>query len=200
MDKIIIAGIDTDVGKTVVSAIMMQKLRANYWKPVQCGLKNPDIKEITRLTCQKHQIFPSSYTFTAPLSPHHAARLENISIDPRKIHLPSTKKNLVIEMAGGVFTPLSSNLTMLDHFQTFGAKFLIVSKHYLGSINHTLLTIEALKARNLPILGIVFNGGVNSDTETAILKISKIPLYGRLFQEKEITPLTIKKYVNLWKD
>lgn len=200
MDKIVIAGIGTDVGKTVVAAVMATMVQGDYWKPIQSGSENPDTQVLTHLLDpSKHQIFPPTYTFKAPLSPHHAARLENTSIHIQKIVPPQTKRPLIIEMVGGIFAPLNRRVLSIDLFNSWEAGWVIVSKHYLGSINHTLLTIEALKNRKAQLLGIVFNGEPNPDSEEAILEISALPLLGRLLPEKQITPSIIKRYARKWK-
>lgn len=196
--KIIVTGIGTEVGKTVVSAILVNLLQADYWKPVECGLDSDSEIIKTLIDTKQHHIHPPAYSLKNPLSPHHAARLENIIIDPRKIVIPQTEKTLVIETAGGIFVPLTKDFTSLDLFASWDCKWVIVSKHYLGSINHTLLTIAALKQRQIDIMGIIFNG-VNQDSEEAILSISKLPFLGRLILEKEIDKNTIYKYAQIWK-
>ncbi len=200
MYKVVVAGIGTEVGKTITSAILTTLFRGDYWKPIQSGEKNPDLDVIAGLlSSSDHEIYPPAYSFKAPLSPHHAARLENIIIDPQKISPPLTNRPLIVEMSGGIFVPLNKDYLSIDLFQPWDAKWVIVSRHYLGSINHTLLTIEALKNRGVDILGIVFNGKPNPDSETAILKFAQIPLLGRLLPEKTINSLTIKRYTKKWK-
>ena len=198
MVDIVVAGIDTEVGKTVVSAIITSLFKGDYWKPIQSGEVDADSQVIAKLLPSGHIIHPPAYSFKAPLSPHHAARLENQTIDPDKIIPPVTNRPLIAEMAGGIFVPLSDTLLSIDLFKAWEAQWILVSKHYLGSINHTLLTIEALKIRQVQILGLVFNGEPNPDTENAILKFSNIPLLGRLFPEKTINLSTIQRYAKKW--
>lgn len=152
----------------------------------------------TLLDPQKHTIYPPAYSLKAALSPHHAARLENVRIEPERLVLPSSSRVLVIETAGGVLVPISSQCLTVEVFSTWKAHWIIVSSHYLGSINHTLLTIEALKQRHIPILGLIFNGEHNEDTEQAILQNSKVPCLGRLLPEPIIDYKTVQKYAKQW--
>ncbi len=198
MADIIIAGINTGVGKTVVSAVITTIFKGDYWKPVQSGASDTDSAMITRFLSSNHKVHPPAYTFKAPLSPHHAARLENRIIHPEKIIPPITNHPLIIEMAGGIFVPLNESLLSIDLFKTWKAHWILVSKHYLGSINHTLLTIEALKKRSIKILGIIFNGKSNPDSEKAIIKFSEVPFLGRLLPEKSINLSTIQRYAKKW--
>jgi dethiobiotin synthetase len=201
IDKILVAGSGTDVGKTIVSAILATLLQADYWKPIQCGdEESSDTNTLKRLIDPtKHCIYPSTYSLKSHLSPHHAARLENICIDLTTITLPQTARSLIIESVGGIFVPLTTQVLSIDLFRSWNCQWILVSKHYLGSINHTLLTIDALKRYGIPILGVAFNGELNLDSETAILEISQVPLLGRLFPEPNITLNTIHKYAQQWR-
>lgn len=198
MVNYIVAGIDTDVGKTVVSAIITTLVDGDYWKPIQSGDVDPDSDVVSRLLSPRHIIHPSAYSFKAPLSPHHAARLENRTVDLNKITPPVSHRPLITEMAGGIFVPLSENLLSIDLFTAWEAKWILVSKHYLGSINHTLLTIEALKRRKVPLLGLIFNGEANPDSERAILNFSNTRALGRVLPEKRIDLSTIERYAKQW--
>lgn len=201
MNKIIVAGSGTDVGKTVVSAILAILFDADYWKPIQSGdEENSDTAVIkTWIDIQKHTVYSPAYSFKAPLSPHHAARLEGASVAWDSIPIPKTERPLIIESIGGVFVPLTTKTLSIDLFKAWDCKWIVVSKHYLGSINHTLLTIEALKQRQIPIAGIIFNGEPNLDSEAAILEISQLPCLGRLLPEKNLNPITIQRYATKWK-
>jgi len=201
MTKIIVTGNGTGVGKTTVSAILITALGADYWKPIQCGTQDgSDSKAIEKLTDpSKCCIFPPAYELKHPLSPHHSAKLEGVEIDPQKVILPKTDRPLVIETAGGPLAPLTQSLLAIDLFQSWNGIWIVVSKHYLGSINHTLLTIEALKNRSLDVHHIVFNGKPNPDTEEAILHFSSVPCLGTLLPEKTLTPTKIKEYAEKWK-
>lgn len=188
--RIIVAGIGTDVGKTAVSSILSLLFKADYWKPIQCGDDSMMPQGIT--------VHPPAYTFKAPLSPHHAARLENTTINWETIIPPQTTCPLIIESIGGIFVPLTTNLLSIDLFQSWHCQWVVVSKHYLGSINHTLLTLEALKQRRIPTLGLIFNGEPNLDSEAAILAFSGVPLLGRLLPEANLNLETLQKYVKQW--
>lgn len=200
MNNLIISGISTDVGKTVVAAILATLFKGDYWKPVQTGAEHSsDIATMYHLLdTNHHHIFAPAYSLKAPLSPHHAARLENVAIDSKYIIQPKTTRRLIIEGVGGIMVPLNINDTTLDLFKQWKAKWVIVSKHYLGSINHTLLTIDTLKRHNVDIAGIIFNGPPNPDSEAAILNLSKIPYLASLLPEKAITPKIIQKYAQIW--
>lgn len=195
-----VAGIGTDVGKTVVSAILAKIFHADYWKPIQSG--NEELSDGAKIASwlkdENHHIHETTYSLQAPLSPHHAARKENIKIAFEAFKVPTTKKNLIIEGVGGVLVPISLHHHTLELFKSWNCQWVIVSKHYLGSINHTLLTAEILKLNKIPILGLVFNGLQNKDTEDAILEMTKLPLLGRLFQEPQINTKTLQKYVTQW--
>ena len=197
MKTIFVAGISTDVGKTVVCAILTTLLQGDYWKPIQCGQWDTDIMS-TLVDTKKHCIFPSSYSLKAPFSPHHAARLEGVSIDVGSITPPHTKHPLVIEGCGGIFVPLTTKILSLDLFSSWECKWVVVSKHHLGCINHTLLTIDALKRKNVNILGLIFNGEENHDSESVILEQSQLPILGRLLPEREINSQTIQRYAKQW--
>lgn len=194
MKRIIVAGAGTGVGKTVVSAILAQLLRADYWKPIECG--KSDTRTVQKwLTSNIHR---PAYVLKAPLSPHQAARMENIHIDIDRIQMPHVTGPLIIETVGGVFTPLQENLVSLDLFKKWDAEWVVVSQHYLGSINHTLLTLEVLKKAGVSILGLIFNGKPNTASESAILQISGVPLLARLLPEFFINRFTIQKYAKQW--
>lgn len=201
MHKIIVAGSGTDVGKTVVSAILTTLLEGDYWKPVECGHgEESDTATMKKLIdTSRHRIYPSAYSFQAALSPHQAARLENISINLDCIVPPLTTRTLIIESAGGIFVPLSTKALSIDLFKSWESTWIIVSKHYLGSINHTLLTLDALKRQNISVMGLIFNGVANPDSEGAILEFSKLPLLGRLLPETNLNAQTIQRYAKQWK-
>jgi len=193
--KLFITGIGTDVGKTVVSAIITEALQADYWKPIQAGdLSQSDSHTIQSIISNEKTIIHSnSYALQTPASPHLAAQLDGITIDLKNIAEPKTKNHLVIEGAGGVFVPLNDNDTIIDLIQN-DYKVIVVSRHYLGSINHTLLTIEALKNRNIPIAGIVFNGNENPPTEAIILQKTGINNLGRIENEPYFDKNVILEY------
>lgn len=182
--KIFVTGIGTDVGKTVASAIITEALEADYWKPVQAGdLLNSDSHKIRRyISNPRTVIHPSAYKLNTPASPHLSAMLDNIEIDLAKIKEPETSNYLVIEGAGGLLVPLNGSDTIANLIKP-DYKVIVVSRHYLGSINHTLLTCEVIKNRGIAISGIIFNGDENPSTEEIILRKTGIPMIGRVENE-----------------
>lgn len=201
MRPIIITGNGTDVGKTILSAIVVTALEGDYWKPVQHADDSGSDSETIRLLVpvNKCHIHPPAYNFKAPLSPHHAARLENIYIDPVQIIPPETSRPLIIETVGGIFVPFNNSTLAIDLFDKWNGIWIVISRHYLGSINHSLLTVEALKKRNQNVKTIIFNGSPNTDSEKAILQFSGLTSLGRLLPEEQINQKTIKRYANQWK-
>lgn len=197
--KIFITGIGTDVGKTIASAIITESLEADYWKPIQAGdADNSDSHKIASLLSNpKTKIHPNSYLLQTPASPHLAALLDGITIDSKKIKEPKTKNHLVIEGAGGIFVPLNDKDTIIDLIQD-DYKVIVVSRHYLGSINHTLLTIAALQSKKLDIAGIVFNGNENKATEEIILSKTGLKCIGRIDDEPYFDKNVIREYADLF--
>lgn len=187
-NTIFVTGIGTDVGKTVVAAIVAQKWSAYYWKPVQAGdLDNTDSDKV-RLWCDENvRILPEKHRLQTPMSPHAAAELDGIDIQLTDFEAPIVEGSLVIEGAGGLLVPVNKNgLTLADVVQIYRWPVLLVSRHYLGSINHTLLSIEVLKRRNIPILGIVFVGDENPTSESIIEKIGEVPIWGQIPWTQEV--------------
>lgn len=199
--KLFITGIGTDVGKTITSAIVTQALEADYWKPIQAGdLDNSDSHKIQRYICNdKTIIHENSYKLNTPASPHLAAAIDGITIDLKQIKVPSTDNHLVIEGAGGLLVPLNDNDTIIDLIQP-DYKIIMVSRHYLGSINHTLLSFEALKSRNLNVAGIIFSGDENKATEEIILNKTKAKFIGRIDNEPYFDQNVIQYYADLFRE
>lgn len=199
--KLFITGIGTDVGKTIASAIITEALEADYWKPIQAGdLENSDSHKVKSfLSNKKTVIHPNSYALNTPASPHFAAELDRITIDLSKIIEPKTENNLVVEGAGGVFVPLNDIDCVIDLIQK-DYKVIVVSRHYLGSINHTLLTIEALQNRKIAVAGIVFSGHENKATESIILSKTEVKCIGRIEQEPYFDQNVIKEYADLFRE
>lgn len=199
--KLFITGISTDVGKTIASAIITEALEADYWKPIQAGdLDNSDSHKIQNyISNDKSVIHENSYKLNTPASPHFAAEKEGITIDLKNIIEPKTKNHLVVEGAGGVLVPLNSSDFVIDLVQS-DYKIIIVSRHYLGSINHTLLTIEAIKNRGFTIAGIIFNGNENKATESLILNYSKLKFIGRINDEPYFDKNVIAEYADLFRE
>lgn len=182
MAKYFITGIGTGIGKTLISAILTEKLKADYWKPIQSGdLDTSDSITLDRLISNTQTVIhPESYRLTQPLSPHLSARLDGIEIDLNKINMPLTQNNLVIEGAGGLMVPLNEKELIIDLIKKLNVEVILVSKNYLGSINHTLLSVNLLKQYEIPIKGIIFNGQENTETERYILQFTKIKKLGSI--------------------
>ncbi len=199
--KLFVTGIGTDVGKTIVAAIITEALSADYWKPIQAGelnfSDNDKVKSLIANT--KTKIHPNSYALETPASPHYAAAQEGIVIDLKKIEEPTTQNHLVIEGAGGLLVPLNETETITDLIQS-DYRVVVVSRHYLGSINHTLLTIEALKNRAIPIAGLIFSGHENQATESIILSKTGTPFIGRVDQEPLFDSTVISYYAQKFKE
>jgi len=199
--KLFITGISTDVGKTITSAIVVEALEADYWKPVQAGdLDNSDSTKVkSQVSNSKSQFYPNSYQLNTPASPHLAAEIDGITIDLKKIQEPKTDNHLVIEGAGGIFVPLNEEDSIIDLIQP-DYKVIVVSRHYLGSINHTLLTIEAIRNRGFEVAGIIFSGSENKSTESLILNKTKIKCIGRIDEEPYFDQNVIKEYADLFRE
>ena len=196
MRKIFITGIGTDIGKTVVSAIIVEALKADYWKPVQSGTYYTTDSDKVKLwlSNSKSVIHPEAYSLKEHKSPHEAAETEGINIDLDKINHPQTENTLEIEGAGGVMVPLNKKDFVIDLIKKFDAETIIVIQNYLGSINHSLLTIDALKQRGIKILGLVFNGPPHDPSKELILNYSKLPFISWISKEQEIDKNVILKY------
>jgi len=192
--KIFITGIGTDVGKTLCSAIVCESLKADYWKPIQAGdLGLGDNETVQSLiTNTGTKFYPNCYALNTPASPHYAAQIDKVSIDLAEIKEPVTDNTLVIEGAGGLLVPLNDENTVLDLIKG-DYHVILVSRHYLGSINHTLMSIEMLKQRGLDC-SIVFNGDENQATEEIIKKMTHCKVIGRINEEKIFDSITVSKY------
>lgn len=199
--KLFITGIGTDVGKTIASAIITEALEADYWKPIQAGdLTNSDSNKIkSYISNTKTIIHENTYKLNTPVSPHLAASLDGITIDLKKIISPVTKNHLVIEGAGGILVPLNHTDCIIDLIQK-DYKVIVVSRHYLGSINHTLLTCEVLKNRNITISGIVFSGDENKSTEEIILAKTQTKCIGRIENEPYFDSNVIRYYADKFRE
>lgn len=194
--RIFVTGISTDVGKTVASAIIAEALQADYWKPVQAGdLEHSDSHRIADLLSNERTVIhPNSYALTEPMSPHAAAQLDGIEIDITKISLPVTENHLVIEGAGGLLVPLNEHQTILDLISS-SYEVIVVSRHYLGSINHSLLTIHKLQDIGFDPK-IIFSGNENKATEEIIAKITGAQILGRIEEEVEFNKEVVRKYAD----
>jgi dethiobiotin synthetase len=193
MNKYFITGIGTDVGKTIVSAILTEALKADYWKPVQSGVADGTDKGlvsslITNTTSVCHN---ESYSFQEPASPHLAASLENQKIKLEQMHLPDTQNDLIIEGAGGILVPLNDSSYVIDLAQEFEADVILVCRNYLGCINHSLLSIDYLVKNNFPVKGLVLVGNFDKAVKLAITNYSELPVLAEIPEMSEISKETI---------
>lgn len=196
---LVISGIDTDAGKSIVSAILCRGLEAAYWKPVQSGrLPHTDSQFISKLTESQTRIYPESYLLEAPMSPHSSAAKEGITIDMEQIKVPEHDGFLVIEGAGGLMVPLNWKELYIDLFAKWSFPVVLVVKTYLGSINHSLLSIEALRSRQIPVAGIIFNEGDQPSSAEAIHRFSAIPVLGSIPFLGEEAQLPSAEKINEW--
>lgn len=177
-----VTGIGTGIGKTIISSILTEKLQADYWKPIQSGdLEISDSLFVGNLISNiKTVIHPERYRLGQPLSPHLSAKLDGVQITLDAIKKPVTNNNLVIEGAGGLMVPLNDKELICDLIKSLEAKVIVVSQNYLGSINHTLLTLEVLKANKISVEGLIFNGHANSETEDYIQNYSGVRIIGKV--------------------
>ena len=194
--RIVICGTDTDVGKTIVSSFFVQGLKAIYWKPIQSGTEEgTDTKTVCKiLGLESHRFIPERYKFTAPVSPHWAAEKESRLIEPKNLNFPDVDKLIIIETAGGLMVPLNRNWLQIDQLKVWGAPIILVARTGLGTLNHTLLSLEALRKRNINVLGIVLNGPEHNDNPKTLEQfgntkiLARLPIFqdlsaGALFQE-----------------
>ena len=200
MNTYFVTGISTDVGKTIASAILVEALKADYWKPIQAGdLDNSDTHKVQRLVSNSKSVFhDNSYALQTPMSPHGAAKIDRITIDLKNINPPKTKNNLIIEGAGGLMVPLNDTDTILDIIEP-NYKVIVVSRHYLGSINHTLLTINTLKDKGFDV-SLIYSGGEHKSTESIIEKMIEVPVIGRINDEPYFDKNVVKEYADKFKE
>ncbi len=189
-----VTAIHTDSGKTLVSAILCEALQADYWKPVQAGSPTDSETVAQLISNTSIKIHSEAYLLKMPASPHAAAKAEGIEITRKKFMLPLLNNNLIIEGAGGCLVPLAKDFFIVDLIEKFKAEVILVSNLYLGSINHTLLTVEALTTRNITIKGIIFNGEPNPESESIILSTTKLPLLLHILPETIITKEVVQRY------
>ena len=196
-----ITGTDTDVGKTVVAAMFTLGLGAAYWKPVQSGLEPTTDTELVRSLTQlpDAHFFPERFRLTQPLSPHAAAAIDGVAIAlsdfrvPNFSAPPSTKPHLIIEGAGGLMVPLNEQDYMLDLINHFQVPVCLVARSTLGTINHTLLSIEQLRRADIPIMGVVLNGPKNEGNRAAIAHYGQVPILAELEPMETITPYRLQQ-------
>lgn len=190
-----VSGISTEIGKTIASAMITEALHADYWKPVQSGdLHHTDSDRVrSYVSNSKTIIHPEQYKLTKPMSPHASAKIDDVKIRIKDFKLPKTDNHLIIEGAGGLLVPLNKKECIIDLIANFRIPVVLVSMNYLGSINHTLLSIEALRHRKIPIAGILFNGKPTPSSEDVILKMTDVPLLGHIPRLSDVTKVSIKE-------
>jgi dethiobiotin synthetase len=196
--KYIIAGIGTEIGKTFISSILTEALQADYWKPIQSGaLDFTDTDTVKSLISNSKTIFhPETYRLNQPMSPHAAAAIDGVKIELSQFELPQTDNHLIVELAGGIMVPLNDQETNLDLIKKLNIPVILISKNYLGSINHTLLSVEILKLNNIPIKGLIFNGERNNSSEDFILNYTKLACLGRTNFEEIINKNVVITYAD----
>lgn len=189
MHRYLVTGTDTDVGKTVVAAALAGHLGARYWKPVQAGTDDgTDSLRVAALSGGRAEVLSEAYVLQTPCSPHEAARIDGVTIDPARLALPEGDGALVVEGAGGVLVPVSDDLLSADLFALWGLPVLLVARTSLGTISHSLLSLEALRARGLTVHGVIFSGDENAASEAAIVRFGKVTHLGRLPRLDPLTP------------
>lgn len=198
MKRFVIAGIGTGIGKTLISSIIVEALEADYWKPIQAGdLEKSDTLTVKELIGNPVSVLhPERYRLTQPMSPHAAAKMDGVEIKLSDFNLPETNNNLIVELAGGIMVPINTTELNLDLLKQWNLPIILVSQNYLGSINHSLLTLDVLKNNNLTLAGIVFNGDRNEASENFILNYSKVKYIAHIPSLQQLNKQEIKKIAN----
>jgi dethiobiotin synthetase len=192
--RLIVSGTDTDIGKTVFSAALADALDADYWKPVQAGHEDgTDARRVAELGLAPERILPEKHILNTPASPHYAARLDGITIDANAL-LPPPPGNrpLVIEGAGGLMVPVNDDTLFIDIFARWKLPLVLCARTALGTINHSLLSIEAVKRRDIPLIGIAFIGDEQAESERIICKLGGVRRLGRLPHLARLTPDSLR--------
>jgi dethiobiotin synthetase len=192
--RVVVTGTDTGIGKTVFAAALAGALDAFYWKPVQAGLdEETDRETVSRLSGLPQELLLSEvYRLKTPASPHLAAKIDGIVIDPDALALPEVDRPLVVEGAGGLMVPLTPSLTYIDVMARWRAPVVLCARTTLGTINHSLLSIAALRARSIPLLGVAFIGDENEESERIICDMGKTKRLGRLPRLASLTAETLR--------
>ena len=196
----LVTGIDTDVGKTVVSAILVEALQADYWKPVQCGWPRDTETVASLVSNEQSTYFQEQWLLEEPASPHQAAANQGITLSLSEIQVPNYRQTLIMEGAGGLMVPLNQHEYILDLAKKCADGVILVAKLYLGSINHTIMTIDLLRQHRLPLAGIVFNGPPNKHSESIILDRAEAPALLHLAADSDINPENIKLWAQELRD
>lgn len=194
--KLFVTGTDTDIGKTVVSSILVSGLQAGYWKPIQAG-RDPitDTEFLRKATdLPNSHFYEESFNLKEPMSPHASAEIDGVSIHFDDIVEPeATQNHLIIEGAGGLIVPINDDQYVIDLIAHFGYPALLVAKSGLGTLNHTLLSLEAMRRRNIPVFGVVLVGERHASNEEAIIKYGEVPRLFRLPILSKLNPQTVNK-------
>lgn len=182
MKNYFVSGIGTNVGKTIVSAILTEALSADYWKPIQSGtIEGTDKESVRSLVSNNISVFhPEAYLLKEPASPHLAAKLEDVKIEKRNIQLPYTSNKMIIEGAGGLLVPINEKEYVIELAQRFNSSVILVVSSYLGCINHSLLSIDYLLNHNYKIHGLILNGDFQEDVKSAIINYKNIPVLAEI--------------------
>ena len=195
--QLVVCGTDTDVGKTVVSALLVQGLQASYWKPVQSGLEGGGDRSRVRqlLGLRDDRMLPEAYAFSQPVSPHWASELDASPLEPERLALPTHPGALVVETAGGLLVPLNRNWLQIDQLQVWNLPIVLVARSGLGTLNHTLLSLEALRKRQLNVLGLILNGPRHADNPRTLEQFGGVPVLAEL---PPLVPLSAETLAEQW--
>jgi dethiobiotin synthetase len=193
--RLVVTGTDTGIGKTVFSAALTDALGACYWKPIQSGLtEETDSETVLRLgRIPPERILPEAWRLKTPVSPHRSAEIDRVMLDPYALEPAATNSPLIIEGAGGLLVPLTRHETFADIFARWQIPVILCSRTGLGTINHTLLSLEAMRQRLIPVLGIAFIGDAQPDTQQIIAEMGKVRVLGRLPRLEPLTPDTLRR-------
>jgi dethiobiotin synthetase len=196
--QLVVCGTDTDVGKTVVSALLVEGLGARYWKPVQSGLEEGGDRGRVQalLDLPTERIVPEAYRLAAPVSPHWAAEREGLTLDPARLALPAGEGPLVVETAGGLLVPLRRDWLQIEQIQRWGLPVVLVARSGLGTLNHTLLSLEALARRQIAVLGLVLNGDPHPDNPRTLTELGGVPVLAEL---PRLNPLNRQRLREQWR-
>ena len=199
IDRLFVTGTDTGVGKTLVAGMLAYLLEAHYWKPIQAGTAPTTDSWTVADWIGKERVFPERYRLAHPMSPNQAARLEGIDLHLDQIHAPETDEKLVVEGAGGLMVPINDKDMILDLIQQLGYPVVLVTLTRLGTLNHTLMSIEMLRARKIPILGVIFNGETHDPNMHDILHFGNVHLIGYLPQLDYVDPDNFHHIARHWR-
>ena len=197
--QFIICGTDTDVGKTLISSFFVRGLNCFYWKPIQSGIQGETDSEYVQRVSQisPKKILKEAYVFNEPVSPHWAAEIDNVKLIKSNLNLPNIEKNLLVETAGGLMVPLTRDFLQIDQIKIWNLPVILVCRSSLGTLNHTLLSIEALKKRKINILGLIINGKRHLDNPQTLKLFSGLPIIAEF---PLIKNLSVENLDLLWKD